>query len=259
MITGYGGKEVPPNTRFYAGGEQDVRGFDFYTISPFVFIPFSTTTNITFINPHNLNSQGVPIQETIPVNVLEFVPTRPGGDLKGVANVEYRIPIVGSYVTLTLFNDLGVNGILRKSQLQLDPSAIASLRQQYPNPDFPCQPLGAPCVNIPNNLPIAPGTEFRPHTSAGIEIDIQIPIIQAPFRIYYAYNYLRLDQTITPPLGAYFVPPAERESLKQLGVYDTEIVPSLQSFLDQTRSSQTIPPGLFEPRTTLRFAVSRTF
>jgi hypothetical protein len=47
--------------------------------------------------------------------------------------------------------------------------------------------------------------------------------------------------------------------LKQLGVYDTEIVPSLQSFLDQTRSSQTIPPGLFEPRTTLRFAVSRTF
>src|SRR5262249_10566781 len=53
-ITGYGGKEVPPNTRFYAGGEQDVRGFDFYTISPFVFIPFATTTNITFVNPHNL-------------------------------------------------------------------------------------------------------------------------------------------------------------------------------------------------------------
>jgi outer membrane protein insertion porin family len=259
MITGYGGKEVPPNTRFYAGGEQDVRGFDFYTISPFVFIPFSTTTNISFVNPHNLNQQGVPIEETIPVNVLEFVPTRPGGDLKGVSNVEYRIPIVGSYVSLTIFHDLGVNGILRKSQLQLDPSAIASLRQQYPNPDFPCQPLGSPCVNIPNNLPIAPGTEFRPHTSAGLELDIQIPIIQAPFRIYYAYNYLRLDQTITPPLGAFYVPPAERESLKQLGVYDTEIVPSLQSFLEQTRSSQTIPPGLFEPRTTLRFAVSRTF
>ncbi len=259
MITGYGGKEVPPNTRYYAGGEQDVRGFDFYTISPFVFIPFATTTNITFVNPHNLNSQGVPIQESIPVNVLEFVPTRPGGDLLGVANVEYRIPIVGSYVSLAIFNDLGINGILRKSQLQLDPGAIASLRQQYPNPDFPCQPLGAPCVNIPNNLPIAPGTEFRPHTSAGIEIDIQIPIIQAPFRIYYAYNYLRLDQTITPPLGAFYVPPAERNALQQLGVYDTQIVPSLQSFLDQVRSSQTIPPGLFEPRTTLRFAVSRTF
>ena len=53
MITGYGGKEVPPYNRFYAGGEQDVRGYDFYTISPFVLIPFSTTTNVTFVNPHN--------------------------------------------------------------------------------------------------------------------------------------------------------------------------------------------------------------
>jgi outer membrane protein insertion porin family len=258
-ITGYGGKEVPPNTRFYAGGEQDVRGFDFYTISPFVFIPFSTTTNVTFVNPHNLGPTGIPEQESIPVNVLEFVPTRPGGDLKGISNLEYRIPVVGSYVSIALFHDFGVNGILRRSQLQLDPSAIASLRQQYPNPDFPCQPVGAPCVNIPNNLPIAAGTNFRPHTSAGVEVDIQIPIIQAPFRIYWAYNYLRFDQTITPPLGAFFVPPAERDSLKDLGVYDTQIVPSLQSFLDQIRSSQTIPPGLFEPRTTLRFAVSRTF
>jgi len=259
MITGYGGKEVPPNSRFYAGGEQDVRGFDFYTISPFVFIPFSTTTNVTFFNPHNLGPNGVPTAESIPVNVLEFIPTRPGGDLKFVSNLEYRIPLVKSYVTLSLFHDFAVNGILRKSQLQLDPSAISSLRQQYPNPDFPCQPIGAPCVNVPNNLPIAAGTEFRPHTSAGIEIDIQIPIIQAPFRIYYAYNYLRLSQTITPPLGAFFVPPAERDSLKQLGVYDTQIVPALQDFLIHTQSSQTIPPGLFEPKTTLRFAVSRTF
>jgi outer membrane protein insertion porin family len=258
-ITGYGGKEVPPNTRFYAGGEQDVRGFDFYTISPFVFIPFSTTTNITFLNPHNLGPTGQPIAQTIPINVLEFVPTRPGGDLKGILNTEYRIPIVGTYVSLSFFNDIGANGILRRSQLQLDPSAIASLHQQYPNQDFPCQPAGAPCVNIPNNLPIAAGTNFRPHTSAGVELDIQIPIIQAPFRIYWAYNYLRFDQTITPPLGAFFVPPAERDSLKELGVYDTQIVPSLQSFLEQVRSSETIPPGLFEPRTTLRFAVSRTF
>src|SRR5208282_667778 len=162
-------------------------------------------------------------------------------------------------VSLAIFNDLGINGILRKSQLQLDPGAIASLRQQYPNPDFPCQPLGAPCVNIPNNLPIAPGTEFRPHTSAGVEIDIQIPIIQAPFRIYYAYNYARLNQTITPPAGAFYVQPEERESLQQLGVYNTQIVPAIQNFLAQTRSSQTIPPGLLEPKTALRFAVSRTF
>ncbi|MFZ1205220.1 MAG: outer membrane protein assembly factor BamA [Candidatus Acidiferrales bacterium] len=249
-ITGFDGREVPPNNRFYLGGEQDVRGYEFYTISPFVFIPYSTTTEVQFFNPQHLNQAGQPTLETLPVNVLEYVPTRPGGDLQGVFNAEYRIPLVKSYVTMSLFNDLGLNGTVR--QVQIDPSAIALLRNQYPNTDFPN-------TNIGTNLPIAKGTNFRPHTSAGIEFDFQIPIIQAPFRIYYAYNYLRLNQTIVPPDGAFYVPPAERQALEQLGVYNTQIVPSIQNFLLQTRSSQTIPPGLLESRTSLRFAVSRTF
>ncbi|MGD0956674.1 MAG: outer membrane protein assembly factor BamA [Candidatus Acidiferrales bacterium] len=259
MITGYGGKEVPPNNRFYMGGETDVRGYEFYTISPFVFIPYSTSTTVSFFNPQHLNSAGQPTLEQVPVNVLEFVPTRPGGDLQSFANAEYRIPLVKSYVSMSLFHDIGLNGIMRGSQLQLDPAAIALLQEQYPNADFPCQTPLSPCVHIPKNLPIASGTDFRPHTSAGAELDIQIPIIQAPFRIYYAYNYLRLDQTITPPQGGFYVTPEERESLEQLGVYNTQIVPAIQTFLSQTRSSQTIPPSLLEPKTALRFAVSRTF
>ena len=64
MITGYGGKDVPPYNRFYLGGEQDVRGYDFYTISPFVVIPFSTTTNISFLNPKTASTQqGVPTRD----------------------------------------------------------------------------------------------------------------------------------------------------------------------------------------------------
>ena len=259
FVSGYGGKEVPPNNRVYAGGEQDVRGFDFYTISPFVFIPFSTTTAVTYLDPQRLTQQGLPTQVQLPVNVLEFVPIRPGGDTQAVANLEYRIPIYASYVTLSIFNDLAFVGILRKSQLQLDPSAIASLQQQYPNADFPCAGPNTPCVQIPHNLPIAPGTNFRPHTSAGLELDIQIPIIQAPFRIYYAYNYLRFNETVTPPLGAFYIPPVERNSLQQLGVYNTQIVPGLQNFLAFSRSSQTVPSSLFEAARTLRFAVSRTF
>jgi outer membrane protein insertion porin family len=259
MITGYGGREVPPNNRFYMGGETDVRGYEFYTISPFVFIPYSTSTTVSFYDPQHLNSAGQPTLEQVPVNVLEFVPTRPGGDLQAFSNLEYRIPLVKSYVSMSLFHDLGLNGILRGSQLQLDPAATALLQEQYPNADFPCQTPLSPCVHIPKNLPIASGTNFRPHTSAGVEIDIQIPIIQAPFRIYYAYNYLRLDQTITPPAGGFYVAPEERAYLQQLGVYNTQIVPAIQTFLAQTRSSQTIPPSLIEPKTALRFAVSRTF
>jgi len=257
FITGYGGKDVPPESRYYLGGEQDVRGYDFYTISPFVYIPSATTVNVSFTNPQLLN-QGRPATQTVPINVLEFVPSRPGGDLTGVANIEYRIPIYKEYAGLTFFNDIGMSGILRQSQLALDPAAIAPLQQQYPNPDFPCTP-GAPCVRIPSNLQIAAGTNFRPHTSAGIEVDFQLPIIQAPFRIYYAYNYLRLNRTVAPPLGGYYVQPAVRQQLEQLGVYSTQIQPQLQQILLQSQSTQIVPPGLFEAPSTLRFAVSRTF
>ena len=251
MITGYGGRDVPPFNRFYLGGENDVRGYDFYTISPFVMIPFSTTTSVVFENPRQLNQQGLPTTETLPVHVLEYIPTRPGGDLQSVMNLEYRIPIAGP-VSMDLFNDFGLNGVLRQSQLGLDPAALASLNQQFPNRDFPH-------LNVSPNLPIAVGTNFRPHTSAGVEFVVFLPIVNAPFRFYYAYNYLRLNHTIVPPLGAYYFSQPVEDSLKQLGVFDTQIVPTLKTFLKQLQSSQTIPPSLLEPKSTFRFTVSRTF
>jgi hypothetical protein len=83
--------------------------------------------------------------------------------------------------------------------------------------------------------------------------------VNAPFRFYYAYNYLRLNHTIVPPLGAYYFSQPVEDSLKQLGVFDTQIVPTLKTFLKQLQSSQTIPPSLLEPKSTFRFTVSRTF
>ena len=37
--TGYGGKVIPPFSRFYLGGEDTLRGFDIRTVSPVVFVP----------------------------------------------------------------------------------------------------------------------------------------------------------------------------------------------------------------------------
>jgi outer membrane protein insertion porin family len=189
--------------------------------------------------------------QTLPVNVLEFIPTRPGGDFENILNLEYRIPIV-SRVSFDLFNDAALNGILRTSQIALDPTAAASLQQQYPNTDFPN-------LKVSSSLPILGGTNFRPRTSAGAEIVVFLPIVNAPFRFYYAYNYLRLTQTLTPPIGAWYFDPTVENSLKQLGVYNTQIVPSLQTFLEHLQSSQAIPPTLLEPKSTFRFTVSRTF
>ncbi|MFY9803829.1 MAG: outer membrane protein assembly factor BamA [Candidatus Acidiferrales bacterium] len=248
MITGYGGKNIPPYSRFYLGGENDVRGFDFYTIAPFVEIPYATSQTVEFYNPTVLNQQGRPSLQAISVPMIQFYPTRPGGDFQNVGNIEYRIPIAGP-VTLTLFNDIGVNGILRKSQLALDPAAVTVYQQQYPNPDFPN-------LKVANNLPIVGGTNFRPHTSAGIELDVVLPIVNAPFRIYYAYNYLRLNETINGLSGGYYLSDALKNALPP-GVLETQIAPELQTIINA--STQHIPANLLEPQHTFRFTVGKTF
>ena len=39
FITGYAGKNPPPFSRFYMGGENDIRGFDIWGISPIAYVP----------------------------------------------------------------------------------------------------------------------------------------------------------------------------------------------------------------------------
>jgi len=247
MITGYGGKNIPPNNRYYLGGENDVRGFNFYTISPFVEIPFASSANVTYLDPRSLN-QGRPTLHSISVPTLEFFPTRPGGDFQNVSNIEYRVPIAGP-VTLVFFNDLGFNTILRKSQLSLDPEALATFQQGFPNPDFPN-------LKIARQLQIVGGTNYKPRTSAGIELDVVLPIVNAPFRVYYAYNYLRLTGTITGLTGGYNLSDAVKGQLPA-GVLETQIVPQLLQ--DIAAAQQKIPAGLLEPRSTFRFTVGKTF
>jgi outer membrane protein insertion porin family len=152
-------------------------------------------------------------------------------------------------VTLVFFNDLGVNGILRQSQLSLNPAAVQLFQEQYPNPDFPN-------LHITKDLPIVSGTNFYPRTSAGVEVQVILPIVNAPFRVYYAYNYLRLTGTITAPSGAFYLSDAQRNSLPP-GVLQTQIAPQLDSILFQ--QVQHIPAGLIEPKQTFRFTVGKTF
>ncbi|HYY70332.1 MAG TPA: outer membrane protein assembly factor BamA, partial [Terriglobales bacterium] len=49
FLTGYGGLVAPPFERFYMGGDQDLRGFDIRSASPWAFI--ATTTSIALQNP----------------------------------------------------------------------------------------------------------------------------------------------------------------------------------------------------------------
>jgi outer membrane protein insertion porin family len=238
--TGYAGKEVPPFSRFYMGGENDVRGFDIRSISPVTFIPQASAVQISFRDP---TAGGISRPFTVPV--LTYVATLPGGDVQTAGNVEYRIPIVGP-VTAALFFDGGTDGIARPSALKLDPTGFANLTQQFP------------AANLKQQLSIAPNTNFRLRGSTGVEFVVQLPIVQAPFRVYYAYNVHRLHEQIIAPTP--YIDPNEIKFLKNAfngidpTIFPLQIQPQLNNIINN--------PGrldYFEPKTTFRFTVSRTF
>ena len=135
------------------------------------------------------------------------------------------------------------------SQLQLSSEAVGLLQKEFPNPDFPNTTIGS-------RLSVVSGTSFDPRMSTGIEIIVHLPIINAPFRFYYAYNPLRLTETITQPAGAYYLTQQQKNSLPP-GVLQGQVVPELQNII--TQQTYRIPAGIFEPSSTFRFSVSRTF
>ena len=46
-----------------------------------------------------------------------------------------------------------------------------------------------------------PGTNWVPRMSNGAELQVILPIVNAPFRIYYAYNSLRLYKSVPQALA----------------------------------------------------------
>jgi outer membrane protein insertion porin family len=238
-ITGYGGGEVPPFNRYYMGGENDLRGFDIRSISPVVFIPVVTQQTMFYRDPTSagaLRSFGLP--------VLVYTATLPGGDFQSSGNIEYRIPIAGP-VTMSLFGDVGTDGIFKTSALHLDPTGISNITNTFPD---------AP---LARTLSIYQGTNFRIRDSVGIEFGVNLPIVQAPFRIYYAYNLNRLYSQISAPNP--YVNPATLTNWKNTldgitpNLWETQIQPQLNFLSNPGRLNY------FEPKTTFRFTVGKTF
>lgn len=231
IITGYGGKEIPPFSRTFIGGEQDVRGFEWFGITPIAFIPSSATINVLNNDgtprTQNIVSGGTVIQQPVTMQVPIYQLITPGGDWQSVGNFEYRIPIVGP-VTVALFTDVGVNRVLRPSQLTMDPQRVLQLNQQFPQAGFS------------GRIPILPISE-RPRTSSGLEIQVMLPVVNAPFRVYFAYNWLRVDTNLQPPIVA-----------------DRAAFPNNATFLNSVSNFGQIYP-FDERRTLFRFTIGRTF
>jgi outer membrane protein insertion porin family len=242
FATGYAGRELPPYQRTYLGGETDLRGFDVRTITPIAFIPIASATSFSFSDPTHLDGSGNPTTRTVTLPVLNYQISFPGGDTSGVFNAEYRIPLVGP-VAMSLFSDVGSVGILRKSQLQLNSTALSSLNTQFPG------------ANIGNSLGLARGTDFKLRASTGIEFVVQLPIINAPFRLYWAYNFARFYNQIVAPQS--IIQSSALDNLRlSVGdaVFNSVIQPQISNFVNNPQRI-----NFFEQASTLRFTVSRTF
>jgi outer membrane protein insertion porin family len=263
FITGYGGLVAPPFQRSYMGGENDIRGFDIRSISPVAFLP--SVGSITLTNrdgtpvlkdPQNPRAGTVSIP--IPIDQITF----PGGDLSVVTNLEYRYTIYGP-VALVPFMDIGIDPIIRRSQLQIAtqqyqsvvgtalgcPSLVQISGANTCTPGSLLNPVPSP------DLQVLGQTNLRPRMSTGLELQMFLPVINAPFRIYWAYNPLRLDSAanppipITPSMFPQTCNPKTGCQLTAAGAYTFNLARNAfsPSFL------------LREPRKTFRFTVATTF
>jgi outer membrane protein insertion porin family len=231
LVTGYGGKFIPPFSRTYIGGEQDVRGFEIWGITPIAFVASSAQVNVLnddgTARTQKVITNGVITSQPVRMTIPTYQLITPGGDAQTVTNFEYRIPIAGP-VTLAFFADTGLNKILRASQLTMEPSRINDLNNNFPQAGFD------------GRVRIAPGTQ-KLRASTGVELQVMLPVVNAPFRLYWAYNPSIVREYLQPPIVA-----------------DRSSFPNQNTFINSVAQfGQALP--YFEKRTLFRFTIGRTF
>jgi outer membrane protein insertion porin family len=262
FITGWGGLVAPPFQRAYLGGENDLRGFDIRSVSPVAFLPSAGSITLT-------NRDGTPVLKnpsspasgnvTIPIPIDQIV--FPGGDFSVFTNMEYRITIYGP-VAIAPFVDTGIDPIVRKSQLQIAQVQYDGV-VNYP---FGCPQLiqsatantctvGSPLIPPPSqDLQVLGTTNWRPRMSTGLEFQVFLPVINAPFRLYWAYNPLRLDSPATPPI------PVTPNMFPQVcGPSGCHLTEAGWYTYNLARNAYSPTFLLREPRKTFRFTVATTF
>jgi outer membrane protein insertion porin family len=182
-VAAFGGSTVPFFDRFFIGGETTIRGFDIRSVSPLVI----TSTK-------SLDANGNPVidYKTGLAKVTNSIDPI-GGDTMGLFNGEYRIRIAGP-LSMALFYDVGISTVLDKSQ------------------------LGVFGTSITNSLVESSNRVVR--GSTGLEISFMVPMVNAPFRLIFAYN-----------------PQVYRESVK-VGL---------------------VPINIAEPRHDIKFTIGRSF
>ena len=235
MLTGYGGKAAPPWDRYYMGGQDEIRGFASWTVSPIGYVPAAGTVpvlnadgsqrlGLTYVN-------GVPTLTPVTMTIPVYRPVSIGGDTKVVANAEYRIPLVRP-LRLALFADAGVDRSSFASQLRMNDAVVNTLNTWFPAAEFT------------DRVPVQPDSQ-KIRMSTGVELQVLVPKIHTPVRLYWAYNLLRYEG-----------PCAACTSVKQ--PFDRSMFPNAATY---ESASALFGTGTLvrEPRSMLRIAIGFSF
>ena len=149
-IQAYGKSTVPFFDRFFIGGETTIRGFDIRSISPMAI----SSTPALDADKRPIIDQNTGLAR-IDRNIISV-----GGDTLGIVNAEYRIPIVGP-LSMAGFYDIGISRVSR-------PAALGS--------------FGTSTIDIVR------ATNGVVRGSTGVEIQFLLPMVNAPFRLIFAFN-----------------------------------------------------------------------
>jgi len=249
---------VPIYERYFLGSENDIRGYNYRAIGPVApFDTYVTSRNVRVAtssigaatDPTGLNSRDA-AQIASLGNLTGFAGSNPallarnfqfiGGDTQLLANVEYRIPLIGP-ATLAAFADIGSVFNLRKTGTQivnseflpddsfLGPGTLTGLalrnaprlessfgsllyyrgrvltQADFINEFCGGNRFGCPTQLSPqvqtlflrgeaqqnrllraNDAVFSKISDFR--SSIGLELRVQVPVVNVPFRLIYYYN-----------------------------------------------------------------------
>jgi outer membrane protein insertion porin family len=103
-----------------------------------------------------------------------------GGDTQALMNIEYRIPIMGP-ITLAPFLDAGNTWVIRKSQLLRE---IADAEGNLTT----------------ETASFMPGTNSGIRVSFGVELQVIVPVVNAPVRFIWAVNPITLNNVFLGPV-----------------------------------------------------------
>jgi outer membrane protein assembly complex protein YaeT len=144
-VAGQSGAFIPPEQRFYAGGANDVRGFDRNELGPVVYVVPKSHVDSAAARSRPINPDSVRVAAT-------------GGNSLAVANVELRVPspIFSSRLRIAAFVDAGGvwqrGGDERTAVIRVTPGV--GLRV--------ATPLGPARVDVAYNpYKLQPGTLFQ--------------------------------------------------------------------------------------------------